>query len=360
MNLKQLFFLCVASISANLFAQAPISLNSTHFPSNNDTLRYSTVQPTAAINYTQTGTNFNWNFSNLLPVGQGVRSYKLGLLTPYAIFFTSLSEYGEKIADTLGAGPLTITNYYNFYKKQTTPVNAYVVDGSGMTFSSIPVPSYYSDKDELYKFPMTYPQYDSTTFKFSTASSTLIPIKYSKTGYRLTKVDGWGTITTPYGTAPCLRIVTTQYSQDSIKNTILPIPFGFANNQRSYQWLTTTSKIPYLEINGNLIGNNFTITQIRYRDIYRNITSVFEQGNLGSDISIYPNPVKDQLSLSIEPSLITQIEVLDINGKAVLLNKKTDGIQLQNTLNVSALPEGLYHLKVSSEKGPINFKFIKQ
>lgn len=360
MNLKQLFFLCAGSIAFNAFGQAPISLSSTHFPSNNDTLRYSTVQPTAAINYTQTGTNFNWNFSNLVPVSQGLRSYKLGLLTPYAIFFTGLTEYGEKIADTLGAGPLTITNYYNFYKKQTTPVNAYVVDGSGMTFSSIPVPSYYSDKDELYHFPMTYPKYDSTTFKFSTASTTLIPIKYSKTGYRVTKVDGWGTITTPYGTAPCLHIVTTQYSQDSIKNTILPIPIGFANNQRSYQWLTTTSKIPYLEVNGNLVGNNFTITQIRFRDIYRNITSVFEQGNMGSDVSIYPNPVKDELKLSIEPELISQIEINDMNGKNVFFSKKTEFGHVQNTLNVSDLPQGLYHLKISSEKGPINFKFIKQ
>ena len=126
------------------FSQSPITLSSSNFPSNGDTLRYSVAQLSTSINYTQTGTNFNWNYNTLIPISQGLRSYKLGLLTSYAFFFSGLNEYGEKIADTLGAGPVTITNYYNFYKKQTTPVNAYVVDGSGMTFSSIPVPSYYT------------------------------------------------------------------------------------------------------------------------------------------------------------------------------------------------------------------------
>jgi hypothetical protein len=295
----------------------------------------------------------------LVPNGQGVRSYKLGLLTPYNIFFAGLTEYGEKIADTLGAGPLTITKYYNFYKKQTSPVNAYVIDGAGMTFSSIPVPSYYSDKDELYMLPMSYPKYDSTTFKYATSSSTLIPIIYSKTGSRVTKVDGWGSITTPYGTAPCLRLVTTQYSQDSIKNTIIPLPFGFANNQRSYQWLTTTSKIPYLEVNGNLIGNNFTITQIRYRDIYRTLTSINENDEQGSQIKIYPNPVKDELVLDVNPETLTDVKIMDMNGKVVFSGKKPVPLNFDRKLNVSDLPKGLYDLKVNNGKETINFKFIK-
>lgn len=356
MKLKCLFFLSMILVLTQIKAQSPITLTSTHFPSNNDTLRYSTVQLTTAINYTQTGTNFNWNFGNLTPVSQDLRSYKLGLLTPYSIFFVGLNEYGEKIADTLGAGPLTITKYYNFYKKQTSPFNAYVVDGAGMTFSNVPVPSYYSDKDELYKLPMSYPQYDSTTFKYATSSSSIIPIIYSKTGYRVTKVDGWGNITTPYGTAPCLRIVTTQYSQDSIKNTVFPIPFGFANNQRSYQWLTTTSKIPYLEVNGNLAGNVFTVTQIRYRDMPRLITGVKAEFEMDDQVRIFPNPVTNELVLTLDPKEVRKMEVFDQNGK--LLISETNNTK--GSLSVEALPQGLYHLTVTKASGSINFKFIKQ
>jgi hypothetical protein len=351
-------FLSGVLICQSTFSQSPISLTSTNFPSGNDTLRYSIAQLSTSVNYTQTGTNFNWDFSELVPTSQGLRSYKIGLATPYAFFFIGLNEYGEKIADTLGAGPLTITNYYNFYKKQTSPVNAYVVDGSGMTFSSIPVPSYYSDKDELYLFPLTYPQYDSTTFKYSTGSSTIIPIQYSKTGHRVTKVDGWGTITTPYGTAACLRLETTQYSQDSIKNTIIPIPFGFPNNQRSYQWLTASSKIPFLEVSGNLVGTNFTITQIRYRDSYRYLASVGEIQPEAA-FNIFPNPVREKLILNFKGENFTAF-IFDINGKLVMTAEK-DAIKTEKQeINVEKLLPGLYHLQLRGSNQQLSLKFIKQ
>lgn len=358
MRKNSLLFLFTVLFAIGLEAQSPISLTNANFPGSGDTLRYSVANPSSVGNYTQTGTNFTWNFSNLVPVSQGLREYKLAIQTAYAFYFLSLNEYGELIDDTLGAGPLTITNFYNFYKKQTTPVNAYVVDGAGMTFSSIPVPAYFSDKDELYHFPLTYPKYDSTTFKFSTSSSTLIPIRYIKTGYRVTKVDGWGSITTPYGTANCLRLVTTQYSQDTIKNNLIPFPFGFPNNQRSYQWLTANSKIPFLEINGNLVGNNFTITQIRYRDIYRVITTVKELENDDLLQGLYPNPVSNELSIKV--SAASQIEVYDLAGKRVLVDENAQSVNERVVINVSGLPQGVYHVVVSSPNNTSNFKFIKQ
>src|SRR5688500_14174823 len=115
-----------------------------------------------------------------------------------------------------------------------------------MTFNNFRFPSYYSGRDELYNFPMTSPTYDNTTFRFSSTTTTIITVSYSKTGYRVTKVDGWGIISTPNGTASCLRLITTQYSQDTIKTGFFPV--GIPNVQRSYQWLTTTSKIPYFEV----------------------------------------------------------------------------------------------------------------
>lgn len=354
----RVFFIFLLAVSfQTVKPQSPITLTSSNFPSNNDTLRYSVAQLTTAINYTQTGTNFNWNYSSLVPVRQGVRSYKLGLLTPYAFFFLSPNEYGEKIADTLGAGPLTITNYYSFYKKQTSPTNAYVVDGAGMTFSSIPVPSYYSDKDELYVFPLSYPKYDSTSFKYSTSASTLIPIQYSKTGHRATTVDGWGTVTTPYGTAPCLRLVTTQYSMDSIKNTIVPIPFGFPNNQRSYQWLTASSKIPFLEVNGTLVGGNFTVTEIRYRDIVRSLASVSELQN-ESGFSMYPNPVSNKLIVTMNGNDVVA-KIYDITGNLVMSVEKLTGNGEKQEINVEKLTPGLYHLELNGSNQHLTLKFIK-
>jgi hypothetical protein len=299
----------------------------------------------------------NWNFANVVSTTQGLRQFKSSLQTPYAMFFLALNEYGEKIADTLGAGPLVITNFYNFYKKQSSPA-AFIADGVGLTFSSVPVPAYYSDKDELYNFPMSYPKYDSTSFRFSTLSNTAIPVRYSKTGYRVTRVDGWGTITTPYGTENCLRLITTQYSSDTVKMSIGPVtvPFGFPNVTRSYQWLSTTAKIPVLEVSGVLTGNNFAPSQARYRGYPLNSgpTAVLEQDE--DWVGFYPNPVKNTLFLKNQKQL-TSIEIFDVSGKLVFKSEDTADVEI---LDMSEFETGIYLLKMSSHDKIAHYRFVKE
>lgn len=341
------------------FAQSPITIGNSNMPGSGDTLRYTDIQLSSLGNYTQTGVNFTWNFYNVISTTEGVRSFKSSFQTPYALFFLSLNEYGEKIADTLGAGPFVMTKYYNFYKKQTSP-NAFIADGAGITFSNVPLPSYYSDKDELYNFPMSYPKYDSTSFRFSTIATTLIPVRYTKTGYRATRVDGWGTVTTPFGTANCLRLVTTQYAMDSIKTSLGPlvIPFGFPNFQRSYQWFTTTSKIPFLEVTGTLVGGIFTPTLARYRgyEIPVNTTGL---NDFGGDraVMLYPNPVKDQVRIQMQES--APVSLYDAQGRLIQVDQ-FESKQENYVLDVSALAPGIYFIKAGSPDKQSNFKFIKQ
>ncbi|MCX8079843.1 MAG: T9SS type A sorting domain-containing protein [Bacteroidia bacterium] len=332
------FFIGTLIPAYQIYSQ-PITLNNSHMPGANDTLRYSIAQLSSVGDYTQTGTNFTWNFSSLVPIAQGRRDFKHALQTPYAFFFVGIQEYGEKVADTINLGVIKMTNVYNFYKKQTTPTQAFIVDGLGVTFSNVPVPSYFSDKDELYFFPLSYPKYDSTTFRFSTPNTTLLPFVYTKTGYRVTKCDGWGTITTPYGTAPCLRIITTQYSTDSIKNQFFPLVFP--NVQRSYQWLTTTSKIPFLEITGNMIGNQFTPTLARYRDNYLALTSANEYSPLEPHPIVFPIPAFEKIYLKNLPPRTIGIEIINLDGKVI---KKWDEMA-NHVMDISDLEEGIYLLK---------------
>ena len=353
--MKKILLFSLLIIADLSFGQ--ITLTNSNMPGANDTLRYSNAALSTVGNYTQTGTNFNWNFSTLIPTSQGVRAYKSAFSTPYAFFFFGFNEYGEKTADTINLGIVTLTDVYNFYKKSTSGPNAYLVDGLGMKISGVPVPSYYSDKDELYMFPMTYPKYDSTTFKFSTLTTTAIPFSYTKAGYRTTTVDGWGTITTPYGTASCLRVVTTQYSKDTLKSTLLPFPIGFPNTTRSYQWLTTSSKIPYLEVSGNVIGNNFTVTQVKFRDIYRFLLGTNEEEN-NAIMAVYPNPVSDKLYLNFRSNAKYVGEIIDVNGKVVKLI--TNDIFSSNHIDVSDLSDGIYTIKVTENEKLVMFKFVKQ
>ena len=367
--MKKTYLLLALNVcSALIIAQTPITLGNTNMPGSGDTLRFTNFQLASAGNYTQTGVNFNWDFSNVVSTTEGVRDFKSASATPYYLFFLAQGEYGEKIADTLvgGTGTLTITKYYDFYKKQTNPVNAFVADGAGMTISGVPVPSYYSDKDELYNFPMTFPKYDSTTFKFSTLSTTLIPIKYTKAGYRVTVVDGWGSVITPYGTENCLRLITTQYSKDTTVVT-LPIPgfpplkIGVDNFQRSYQWMSLNSKIPYVEITGNLVGTNYTPTTTRYRGYKKTTTSTVglkEEVN-AQDIRLFPNPVHNQLFLQTNGKSEESYEIYSLDGKQVL-SLKTTFFDNKPTLNVAGLDAGVYLLKTSIDRKECYLKFIKE
>ncbi|PBQ33512.1 hypothetical protein CNR22_17590 [Sphingobacteriaceae bacterium] len=357
--MKRNYFLFVLNVCAGfIIAQSPITLGNSNMPGGNDTLRFTNFQVNSAGNYTQTGTNFSWNFSSLVSTSEGIRSFKSALQTPYAFFFLSTSAYGEKLADTIGAGPLTLTNYYNFYKKQTSP-NAFIADGVGMTYSSLPIPSYYSDKDELYMFPMTYPKYDSTTFKFTTSTGGFIPVNYSKVGYRVTVVDGWGTVTTPYGTENCLRLITTQYAMDSIKNTIIPIPLGFPNYQRSYQWLTLNSKIPFVEITGNLVGGTFTPTQSRYRGYAKESTPTSLNEEELQKVILYPNPVKDKLNIEGFVTSNLSYEIFASDGKRVKTFNPAS-FALESQVDVSTLAAGIYFLKITDDQTKKYLKFIKE
>jgi hypothetical protein len=348
-------------LTVKVQAQA-ISLTNANMPGSGDTLRYTNVSTTSLPAYQATGANFTWDFTQVASTTEGIRSFKASSQTPYFFFFFGTQEYGELISNSINLGVITLNDYYNFYKKQSSPA-AYIADGAGMTLSMVPVPAYYTDKDELYKFPMTYPQYDSTTFKFTTPTTSLIPVRYSKAGYRVTVVDGYGTVKTPYGTENCIRLVTTQYSRDTIRATLgtftLP-PVGIPNFVRSYQWLTLNSKIPYMEVTGNLVGNNFTITQARYRgyDMSKNPpkdTQVPEQMDL-SGMRMFPNPAASQLFVTLNtPSTLA---VYDLNGRLVkaAMDVAVSGVY---PLDVADLEQGLYVLKVTEGNRSEMIKFIK-
>jgi len=74
---------------------------------------------------------------------------------------------------------------------------------------------------------------------------------------------------------------------------------------------------------------------------------------LAGKLVIYPNPAKDEVFIKSElPN--RKIEILDLTGRIVMF--------LQNgasTINVSALPQGVYMLKVYTDSGVVIAKMVK-
>jgi len=73
------------------------------------------------------------------------------------------------------------------------------------------------------------------------------------------------------------------------------------------------------------------------------------------NLKIYPNPVKDELRIDNGELRINKVEICDLTGKMVnsqWLNGKS--------INVANLPQGIYFVKIETDKGNVTRKFIKE
>lgn len=241
-------------------ASAQITITSTDMPVVNDTLRFSIT--TTTIDVSGTGSDHTWNYSGLLAEHQDIQHYYSPLTTPYVLQFGFNSTYG--IAENnFGLGGIggVASNVFGFYKNSA---QANVLVGRGATVQGLPLGIVYAPKDTILKFPLNYLNSFSGNFKGEASLLGLGSLK--QVGSRNTLVDGWGKITTPFGTFDCIRIKSVVIETDSIvfQGFGIPIP----NNRTEYKWLAKNQHFPILEVIVNTGVGGSTQT-IRYRDTYR-------------------------------------------------------------------------------------------
>ena len=102
--------------------------------------------------------------------------------------------------------------------------------------------------------------------------------------------------------------------------------------------------------------------------IYPGTTAIAETLPATSNIKIYPNPVKDELHLvgayCIRPCIRPDetVQIVDLSGRTVW-SGVCEGVcntPLRGTIDVSALPQGVYFVKMETEKGIVTEKFVKE
>lgn len=78
---------------------------------------------------------------------------------------------------------------------------------------------------------------------------------------------------------------------------------------------------------------------------------------LNSEFAIYPNPVKDYLTIDLKNNYkIVSYSIYDITGKKIKSSLKSD----TNTIRVSELNSGLHIIKIKTTEGEFSSKFIKE
>lgn len=262
--------------------KAQITITSNDMPGMSDTLRFSSANIDGVTDsmYQISGANMTWDFSHLEANSQGLESYKPSLQTPYAGFFFGLNRYGKLEADSIGFGQFVFRDVYRFYKNTNAQ---FEIEGVGLKYSGFPIPSYYADNDEIYQFPLDYNDFDSSTFDYTLTLLTFGSLNTK--GYRTNSVDGWGQVTTPYGTFNALKVTTDIVSTDSVSFGFLN--FGFPNHQREVKWLANGEGYPIVQVSGAVVGGTFTPTTVEYRDSFKTFppspfapTASFEADNI--------------------------------------------------------------------------------
>lgn len=359
-NLGVIFATAFLLLMSNL-AFSQITITNNDMPSPGDTVRKSQAVGTSGIDFTITGANHIWDFSVLEPLTQTVDTFASVSSVPFLyqlIFIPNVvANVAQKFSEIDTIPELPITDPYRFFRKTSSTYNDV---GYAITVSSIPVPVRLNPADVVYKLPLAYGNLDSSNASGQLGVPGFGYISIQRK--RVNLVDGWGSLTTPFGTYNVLRLKSTVYETDSIYIDTLNFGTALERNYIEYKWMANGIKAPLLQVT-----EEGPLVQVAYVD---NIDSgTVNTGIIAMDeyhITISPNPFSDYsiVSLDLEQPAFTQISLVNLAG--VEVSKVYDG-QLPAgrhffTLNVlnQNLPKSAYLLKVETNGKSTYKKLIIQ
>jgi len=336
---------------------AQITINSNDMPSSGDIINTSTGLNLDFINYQETGEDYFWDFSQLTAISQNADTF-IGIFDIpliYTLYFGSTSNLVKKDNNTIPIPGFPITKQYSFLKNSSSSYNN---AGELYTISGIPVPLKFNSPDIVYHFPM---QYENTGSSYAEYGIGMPNIGYIKKEIsRLNTIDGWGTITTPYGTFEVLRLKSEITEYDSIYIDSLGIGLPLYREYTEYSWLGKNQKLPLLQITSNLGGAIVTyIDSLRFPSAINNQID----GSI-NDVDVFPNPTNQLINITF--NLVTYsnttIEIYNSNGIKVANKKmeihKPGSVKLKLNLKKLGLSNGIYLLKIATDNQQIVKKII--
>jgi hypothetical protein len=139
------------------------------------------------------------------------------------------------------------------------------------------------------------------------------------------------------------------------------LPFDDANNDGYVAFKIKT--VPTL-VNGDTFSNTASIYFDYNFPIVTNTatTTIAALKNQDFEFSnyfrLYPNPVQDVLNIDVKETIaISSVNIYNTLGQLVVV---VPNVQNTKTIDVSNLPSGNYFIKINTNKGTSNTKFIKQ
>ncbi|MBK8601474.1 MAG: T9SS type A sorting domain-containing protein [Flavobacterium sp.] len=270
MNKRLLILLGIVCIQM----QAQSTFNSSQYAAVGDNF-YLTSANNLALDYETTGTNFVWDFSSLTGTSQSQLQHRNPTSTGFLWLFiynpnnTNLAATNNNPQTLNIPGQVVeLTDSYDFYKKSSTDLrqtgSASKVNYNG---TQIPITNQYTDSDIIYRFPIQFGNLDTDNSAYTINIPTLL--YQENTLERTNEVDGWGSLSTPYGNySNILRMKTTLVANDSIALLDTGLPRTIRTT-REFKWFDTTQKIPVLKVTQSNTAGNWVTTNVEYLDSQR-------------------------------------------------------------------------------------------
>ncbi|MCK5857550.1 MAG: T9SS type A sorting domain-containing protein [Bacteroidales bacterium] len=336
----------------SLLSISQITIVKGDMPSANDSIRMSKALNLQSYNFTQTGTNFTWDYSQLTPLSQRLEKYVGMSSTPliYKLVFLVSANLASK-RDDVKILTINIEKGYNFFKKKTSSFRQV---GFGAEINGIPTPISFTSDDYIYRFPMAYGNSDSSVSSWNISIPSIGSLKEIKK--RVNHVDGWGSISTPYGTFQCIRIKTDIYQVDSIAYSTGGINIGVPQSHTEYTWYSKSIPFPILKATVSLNG---LLTTIEYADSVRQFVGVETTKKENVNVKIYPNPSLNGFTITAQSqSYNNQLQIMDLSGRIVYSELISNNFIKMYPKDF--LAKGVYILRISSNDSFTTKKIIIQ
>lgn len=337
MKTSLLFLLNIISIG--LFSQITVDQNDMQVSGD---IVYYGVSNVQGFDPAKTGTSYIWDFSTLLALTHRSDTILTVFQTPsvYNVVFNPLianQAYINQTPPSFGGG-ITITDYYDFYKKSST---YYRKAGFGAMINSVPTPVKYDNPEIFYTFPLNYNNQDSSVSSFGI---TIPGFGYfGQTINHKYLVDGWGTLSIHYGTFPVLRIKATI----NITDTIYYDAYSFGttiNRPTSYE---------YYWIAKNLQGHALKITQQGMGYSAEFLDSLTYSNNVqfienDFDVKIFPNPANSEITIQNNfKNFPVNISIKDNLGRVVFENEINTNV---SKIDASDIKPGYYFVEIKNKQ----------
>lgn len=325
------------------------------------------------VNVGASGIDQTYDFSALLNTGQDSVIYLDPAQTIYASMFTNANLAMYTNTDSSFA----------FFDKTATDLNIV-----GML---MPVPigtsgsAIVSASDPLIQ--MTIPTTYLTSFTdLAALSSTSIPfyqelsadpltyfdsIRANITYNRMSTVDGWGTILTPFGTSYSvlrqvvtdIRTITPEFNTvmiDTLFGQPVTIPLGYQTIPGT-EITDTTVTYYYLANIGNF--NPLVLAEVQQNGLGLTLSAKYaslpfaalDEIEENTSVMLFPNPAKNEMTIYAKEN-IELIEIFSLEGKK-LTTYKANAAEMN--VSLSNMEVGSYVAKIHTNSGISTKKFIK-